>query len=289
MKKVMFAAAVAAGLAAFGDGITSANTVGYQEMGLTAGKQVMKGAMFISVGDASLSLQDIKMDASTAANAATQIWWWNKDTRKYTYAYWCPSCNADGDYIDANGTVVNDESKAARVWGDGESWIAIDKTFAPGEGFWIQPDSGEVSPSVLIAGELATTDKTIQYLTANLTPGKQVQFTQPMPVGTFSLQNVKMDPSTAANAATQVWWWNKDTRKYTYAYWCPSCNADGDYIDATGTVVSDESKAALVWGDGETWIAIEKTFEVGEAFWVQPDSGELTPKVMFPNPFYVAE
>ena len=64
MKKLMFAAAVAAGLAAFGDGIESNNTVGYQTMDLTAGKQVMKGAMFITVGDSALSLQDIRMDSN---------------------------------------------------------------------------------------------------------------------------------------------------------------------------------------------------------------------------------
>ncbi len=288
MKKVMFAAAVAAGLVAFGEGIESANTVGYQTMDLTAGKQVMKGAMFVTVGDAALSLQDIRMDAATLADGSTRIWWWNKDTYKYTSAYWCPACNADGDYIDANGTVVENEADAALVWGDGETWIAIEKTFAPGEGFWIQPDSGASSPAVSIAGELATTDSSIQYVTANLTAGKQVQFTQPMPVGTFGLQTVKFS-GALADGSSRVWWWNKDTYKYTSAYWCPSCNADGDYIDANGTVVEDEEDAALVWGDGETWVAIEKTFDAGEAFWVQPDSGATAPVIMFQNPFYVAQ
>ena len=288
MKKVMFAAAVAAGLVAFGEGIESANTVGYQTMNLTAGKQVMKGAMFISVGDASLSLQDIRMDADTPADGGTRIWWWNKDTRKYTSAYWCPSYNADGDPIDANGTVVANESLAALVWGDGESWVAIEKTFAPGEGFWIQPDSSASAPAVSIAGELATTDSTIQYVTANLTAGKQVQFTQPMPVGAFGLQTVKF-AGAPADGGSRIWWWNKDTRKYTSAYWCPSYNADGDPIDANGNVVANESLAALVWGDGESWVAIEKTFDAGEAFWVQPDSSASAPVIMFPNPFYVAQ
>ena len=147
MKKVMFGLAVAATLGVFG--IESANTVGYQTMDLTAGKQVMKGAMFVTVGDASLSLQDIRMDAATLADASTIIWWWNKDTRKYTYAYWCPSCNADGDYIDANGTVVEDEEDAALVWGDEDGWIAIEKTFDAGEAFWVQPDSGASAPVIM--------------------------------------------------------------------------------------------------------------------------------------------
>ena len=286
MKKVMIAAAIAATLGAFG--IESANTVGYQTMGLTAGKQVMKGAMFISVGSASLSLQDIRMDAATLADGTTQIWWWDKDTRKYTYAYWCPACNADGDYIDASGNVVENEADAALVWGDQLDWIAIDKTFAPGEGFWVQAASANVAPKVSIAGELATTDTTIQYVSANLTAGKQVQITQPMPVGAFGLQTVKMT-GALADGTSQVWWWDMNTRKYTYAYWCPSCNADGDYIDANGTVVEDEKDAALVWGDQLDWIAIDKTFEAGEAFWVQPASTSVAPVILFPNPFYVAQ
>ena len=286
MKKLMFVAAIAATAALWAEGLESHNTVGYQTMDLTAGKQVMKGAMFVTVGDTALSLQDIRMDADTLADGSTMVWWWNKDTRKYTYAVWCLSCNADGDYIDANGTVVS-ENKAALVWGDGEGWIAIEKTFAPGEGFWIQADSGAVTPKVSIAGELATTDSSIQYITANLIAGKQVQFTQPMPVGTFGLQTVKLT-GALADGSSMVWWWNQDTRKYTYAVWCLSCNADGDYIDANGNVVT-EDKAALVWGDGEGWIAIDKTFDAGEAFWVQPDSGASAPAIQFPNPFYAAQ
>ena len=286
MKKVMFGLAVAAALGAFA--IESSNTVGYQAMDLTPGKQVMKGAMFISVGEASLSLQDIRMDAATLADATTRIWWWNKDTRQYTNAFWCPACNADGDYIDAEGNVVEKESDAALVWGDESTWVAIEKTFAPGEGFWIQASADNVSPKVSIAGELATTDNTIQYLTANLTPGKQVQFTQPMPIGTFGLQTVKIT-GVICDATTRIWWWNMNTRQYTNAFWCPACNADGDYIDAEGNVVEKESDAALVWGDESTWVAIEKTFDAGEAFWVQPSGDAVSPVLMFPNPFYVAE
>ena len=286
MKKVMFGLAVAAALGAFA--IESANTVGYQTMDLTPGKQVMKGAMFISVGNSSLSLQDIRMDADTLADGSSKIWWWDKDTRKYSYAYWCPACNADGDYIDANGDVVENESDAALVWGDESTWEAIEKTFAPGEGFWVQAASANVSPKVSVAGELATTDNTIQYLTANLAAGKQVQFTQPMPVGSFGLQTVKI-AGALADGSSKIWWWNKDTRKYSYAYWCPACNADGDYIDANGDVVENESDAALVWGDESSWEAIEQTFEAGEAFWVQPASTATAPVIMFPNPFYVAQ
>ena len=149
MKKLMFVAALAATAALWADGLESNNTVGYQTMDLTAGKQVMKGAMFVTVGDTALSLQDIRMDSATLADASTMIWWWNKDTRKYTYAYWCPACNANGDYIDAQGNVVANEADAALVWGDGSTWVAIEKTFDAGEAFWVQPDPGASSPVIM--------------------------------------------------------------------------------------------------------------------------------------------
>ena len=67
MKKLMFAAAVAAGLAAFGDGIESANTVGYQV--LTTGNSPYKtyGMCFVTCGvaDGTFCLGDIKMEGST--------------------------------------------------------------------------------------------------------------------------------------------------------------------------------------------------------------------------------
>ena len=50
MKKVMFAAAVAAGLVAFGDGIESANTVGYQEKDLNFGDNDFVIQTFLPMG-----------------------------------------------------------------------------------------------------------------------------------------------------------------------------------------------------------------------------------------------
>ena len=63
MKKLMFAAAVAAGLAAFGDGIESANTVGYQEKDLTLGNNDFVIQTFLPMGKttATTKLGDIKV------------------------------------------------------------------------------------------------------------------------------------------------------------------------------------------------------------------------------------
>ncbi len=63
MKKLMFAAAVAAGLVAFGDGIESANTVGYQEKDLTLGNNAFVIQTFLPMGKtaATTKLGDISV------------------------------------------------------------------------------------------------------------------------------------------------------------------------------------------------------------------------------------
>ena len=63
MKKVMFAAAVAAGLVAFGDGIESANTVGFQEKDLNFGDNDFVIQTFLPMGKttATTKLGDISV------------------------------------------------------------------------------------------------------------------------------------------------------------------------------------------------------------------------------------
>ena len=59
MKKLMFAAAVAAGLVAFGDGIESANTVGYSSTAVAANTWYMAGVQFTDTATGTgISLQD---------------------------------------------------------------------------------------------------------------------------------------------------------------------------------------------------------------------------------------
>ena len=58
MKKLMIAAAVAAGFAAFGDGLESANTVGYENTAMRAGSSLYT-PMFAEVGAAQMNIQDL--------------------------------------------------------------------------------------------------------------------------------------------------------------------------------------------------------------------------------------
>ena len=67
MKKLMFVAALAAGLVAFGDGIESQNLVGYSTLATGNNPAMSGGMMFVTCGsgDGTFRLGDIKMTGST--------------------------------------------------------------------------------------------------------------------------------------------------------------------------------------------------------------------------------
>ena len=228
-------------------------------MDLTALKQVMKGAMFVDVGTSTLDLQSIAMDKDTPSDGGTMLWWWDKDTRTYTRAYWVDLYDADGEEVGKKG------------WGDGENWIAMEKIFKSGEGFWVEaPDAAQVN----VSGEVVTTSPLVKSVAYDLTALKQEQVTNPFPVGAFDLQTVAMDAETPADGGTMAWWWDKNTRTYTRSYWVDLYDADGEEVGKKG------------WGDGENWIAMEKTFDAGEAFWVEAPAAA---QVIWANPFYQAK
>ena len=130
MKKLITAAtalALAAGMASAQ--VESANIVGYTTQALPTEQQIIVGVPFQNVGGGPVDLQDIVV-SGVAADGTTMLWWWNKDTRLYTTAYWVELYDALGASVGVNG------------WGDGQDWIAIDKTFAAGEGFWIKAPAG---------------------------------------------------------------------------------------------------------------------------------------------------
>jgi hypothetical protein len=237
--------------------VESVNIVGYATVEPTAGKQIMTGAMFNQVGGAALDLQDIRME-NVSADAGTILWWWDKDTRTYTYAYWVELYNGDTP-TGENG------------WGDPESWEPMSKTFAPGECFWIQPYAGSVNPKVVTAGELVVSDGTAEFVAVNLFAGKQVQVCNPLPVQ-ISLADIGMS-GVDPDAGSVLWWWDKDTRTYTYVYWVELYNGD--------TPTGQNG-----WGDPESWEPIVKQFAFGEGFWIQPYAGSTNPKALFKNPFY---
>ena len=257
MKKLITAAmtlALAAGLASAQ--VESANIVGYTTQALPTEQQIIIGMPFQNVGGGPVDLQDIVV-SGVAANGGTFLWWWNKDTRLYTRAYWVELYDALGAPVGVDG------------WGDQVDWIAIDKSFAAGEGFWIQAPAGA---SVTVAGELVTATGDQPYLGIALPAEQQIQLTNPMPVESTDLQSITMD-GVPADATTGLWWWNKDTGIYTRAYWVELYDEFGSPVGGNG------------WGDFLSWEAIDKTFAAGEGFWIKAPAGAT---VRFENPLYVA-
>ena len=226
----------------------------------------MKGAQFVKVGGAPLSIQDIKMDDSLN-DGDCEIWWYNPTTGAYDdHAYWFTCLyDMDGNELNIPG------------WGDGEFWAPIEKTFAPGEAFWIQPNGGLASCTYTMSGEVEVTDASDEYYAIPLVPGEQAQFTNPFPTGALNLQDIKMDDSLN-DGDCEIWWYNQTTGAYDdHAYWF-TC-----LYDMEGTELNIAG-----WGDGEFWAPIAKTFDAGSGFWIQPNGGLSSVNVLFKNPFYKA-
>ena len=63
---------------------------------------------------------------------------------------------------------------------------------------------------------------------------------------------------------------------------------DYEVEGAVGIITINRPKALNALNE-EVLNDLEKTFDAGEAFWVQPDPGASSPVIMFQNPFYVAQ
>ena len=134
MKKLMFVAVLAAGFAAFGDGngIESANTVGYyeSESAFRAGN-TMYTPMFAGVGDAEYSIQDIKPvgttvpNGSSTANAITLQKLTATGSTEGNVYYWM-------DYYD------DDEEEDEYGWKRPGFFTDATITFKAGEAFWMK-------------------------------------------------------------------------------------------------------------------------------------------------------
>ena len=230
----------------------------------------MKGAQFVKVGGQPLSIQDIKMDDGVG-DGGCMLWWYNQSTGAYdAYAYWYTELYADED---------GDITLGYAGWGDFDYWMPIEKTFAPGESFWIKPDGLIESASYTMAGEVEVTDVSDEYYAVPLVPGKQAQFTNPFPTGALNLQDIKMDEGVG-DGGCMIWWYNQSTGAYDpYAYWYTELYADED---------GDITLGYAGWGDFDYWMPIEKTFVAGSGFWIKADGLLDSANVLFKNPFYKA-
>ena len=150
MKKMMFALAASVAIGAFA--VESANMVGYVDHSIAFGRKEMKGQPFQVTGGGSISLDDLvaKKGDEVCEGGEFKLWWWNTDANwgdkklGNKYAYWT-------DYF---YDPENPEAEEGFVFETGWAWYAADdedeelplrfegdyaKTFAVGEGFYIQP------------------------------------------------------------------------------------------------------------------------------------------------------
>ena len=243
-------------------------SVGYQTISVTPGVQTIKGAQFVTVGDDEMDIQDIKMNENLIDYQA-QIWWWNGSTYD-AKAYWFTEL-----YADEEGAV----GLGYAGWGDFDYWMPISKTFAPGESFWIKVnDTADAKDATYtMAGQVESVAEAEEYYTIPLTPGVQVQLSNPFPTGSLDIQSIKMNENIIAYQA-QIWWWNGSTYD-AKAYWFTELYADEEGVVGLGYAG---------WGDFDYWMPISKSFGQDEGFWIKVNdtATEKDAEVKFPNPFY---
>ena len=318
MKKLMTvaAAALCAAVGFGADAIESASTVGFTKLEPGASTKRMQAFCFQNVTGGAIDLQSIVAMSKGEVedgDGAFKIWWWSTDLSDFgnKYAVWSnywydpldPDANEDG-YVDADG----DESKFCWVVPESEDEEADpyvyptkwEKSFAAGEGFFVQ--AGVSSPSLTISGQVVAAPVDEEYFEMKLVASQKKLIANPFPVA-WNLQDVvaysKGDVEDG-DGAFKIWWWSTDLSDFgnKYAVWSnywydpldPDANEDG-YVDADG----DESKFCWVVPESEDEEADpyvyptkwEKTFAVGEGFYVQP--GVSAPSLMFKNPFFKGE
>ena len=251
MKKVMFAAAVAAGLAAFGDGIESANTVGYQQIELTS-KNTIVGINFLGTDGNAMSLNDAVpyVTGMTQGNAAAtadniQI---QTSTGGYTVYYMSNGKNAKGQ------TVTGLEGK----WAKAGTTTATTDTVAAGQAFWYVRQNytdGDPALTLTVAGQVCTLassakDINIQYThIANPYP-TDLPLNDGIPYVTGMTQGNAA--ATADNIQIQT-----STGGYTVYYMSNGKNAKGQ------TVANLEGK----WAKAGTTTATTDSIPAGKGAW----------------------
>ena len=259
MKKVMFAAAGAAGLAAFGTGLESANTVGYQDKSVELDGMFMMGSGFLTVGSStdSYSIQSLipqyPADAEDPLeDMAAQIQEVGTGGEIGTiYMYLTATCSYPGF------------TGAGWYTQEGSSFVKSNKTFVRGEGFLyaapyaykMDGDDEEQLPTTLqSSGEVNTSAKT---LTLDLDGLWTLSFDRPVPT---SIQ--KLVPSYPEDAedpledmAAQIQEVGTGGEIGTiYVYLTASC----DYPGFEG--------AGWYTQEGSTFVKATRTFSAGEGF-----------------------
>ena len=261
MKKIMFTAAVAAGLAAFG--IESANTVGYTSKDVTAGKFYLIGTQFDKAGSdsaGSIDMNDlIKLSSSIKAGL------YDDD---FATAPKISVLNAAGGYTSyyyiSDGTDDNDDELGYDCWCDGGGYELDDSAkLTLGKGFWFtSPDANGTITTVGQVSELASA-------TLEFPADKFMIFCNPYPVA-VALQSL----TTSATPGL----YDDD---FATAPKISILNAAGGYTSyyyiSDGTDDNDDELGYNAWCDGGGYELEGSQIDAGAAFWITaPVAGSVT-------------
>ena len=223
----------------------------------------MVGGTFVSVGEDYIDIQDITVTGDPADESAW-IKWWDPATRTYSAL-----AKYVSELYDADGNVLQPSRPG---WGDID-WVPVEKTFAPGEGFWW--GVGKDGCGLTLSGEVV--QPATKYIGRTITTkGQQQMVINAFPTA-LDIQDITVDGDPADESAW-IKWWDPATRTYSAL-----AKYVSELYDADGNVLMPSRPG---WGDID-WVPVEKTFAVGEGFWWGVGKDNCT--LCIPNPFYVEE
>lgn len=252
MKKLMFAAAVAAGLVAFGEGIESANTVGYNTTSVAADSWYMIATQFKGIGQVTdvipvnqlCTVKGIDATTFSTRNDGAQIQVYNGVG--YTiYYYISDARNATGP-----------------CWTSSNRALADTVTIPLGTAFWLKtPATVGADASITVAGEVKTDATTV---TTPVGASEWTQVANPFPtdltLGMITTTGLTAQPFANRNSGAQIQVYNGVG--YTIYYYI------SDARNATGPCWTTSNRAAA-----DTTVVAT----AGQGFWVKSsEAGSLT-------------
>ena len=259
MKKLMFAAAVAAGLVAFGDGIESANSVGYTTKAVAADTFYLIGVQFEKVGqDGVAGLNDVLIMDGIAPVAFDNM---------LTDA-------ARIDVLVGNGYqqyfYINDADDGTEVynltgWADGAGNLISTADLALGDGFWFHAPTVSAGAAITVAGQVTASSE----ITLNVPSGKAFAIrANPFPLA-VNLKDVATSGITAVAFDNML----TDAARIDVLVG----NGYQQYFYINDADDGSETYDKLGWADGAGNLIDSNVIDVGASFWINsPAAGTLT-------------
>jgi len=251
MKKVMFAAAVAAAGLAFG--IESANTVGYHTVpSISDGQYVALGVQFENCAGGAIAVKDLvtvgNPTGGATIGAADQIWRWNTASASWTkYFYY--------------------SSRGVKRWVNSDNTAAETTDTVPaGETVFFCRSGGATSLTLAGAVKEMTGASSV-----SVTDGQLAFMANPWPtsvsIASFNSNYPSGTPTGGATigAADQIWRWNTATSAWT-KYFYYSSRGQTRWVESTATTT-----------------ATTDTIPAGEGFFFQRSGGAATISIAAPS------